>query len=32
MVIQAFFEKEVAERNEAIKESSGKAMCPLWLM
>lgn len=32
MVIQAFFEQEIAERNEAIKSSEGKAMCPLWLL
>lgn len=30
-VIQAFFEKEVKERNEAIEKSKGKAVCPLWL-
>lgn len=32
MVIQAFFEQEVEERNEAIKNAEGKAVCPLWLM
>jgi hypothetical protein len=31
-VIQAFYEKEVSERNEAIKASEGKAVCPLWLL
>lgn len=30
-VIQAFYEKEVKERNEAIEKSKGKAVCPLWL-
>ena len=31
LVVQAFFEKEIEERNEAIKQSQGKAVCPLWL-
>lgn len=30
-VVQAFYEKEQEERNEAIKKSQGKAICPLWL-
>lgn len=30
-VIQAFYEREIADRNEAIKNSEGKAVCPLWL-
>ncbi len=29
-VIHAFYEKEVQERNELIKSSKGKAVCPLW--
>jgi len=31
-VIQAFFEEEVRERNEAIEKSKGKAVCPMMLM
>ena len=32
LVLQAFYEKEVEERNEMIKKSEGKAVCPLWLL
>ena len=31
LVVKAFYEKEIEERNEAIKASQGKAVCPLWL-
>jgi hypothetical protein len=31
-VLQAFYEKEVQEKNELIKKSEGKAVCPLWFM
>jgi hypothetical protein len=31
-VIQAFYEKEVQERNELIESSNNKAVCPMWLM
>lgn len=30
-VVQAFFEREVTERNDALKKSEGKAICPLML-
>lgn len=30
-VLQAFYEKEVQEKNELIESSKGKAVCPLWL-
>ena len=30
-VVQAFYEQEIAERNEVIKQAQGKAVCPLWL-
>ena len=32
IVVQAFYEAEVAEKNEMIKQSQGKAVCPLWLI
>jgi hypothetical protein len=31
IVLQAFYEKEVEERNEQIRKAEGKAVCPLWL-
>lgn len=31
IVLQAFYEKEVEERNEQIRKAKGKAICPLWL-
>ena len=31
-VIQAFYEQEIEEHNEAVKRSEGKAVCPLWLL
>lgn len=31
-VVQAFYEQEIAEKNEMIKQAQGKAMCPLWLL
>jgi hypothetical protein len=31
-VVQAFYERDIEERNEMIKASQGKAVCPLWLM
>jgi len=30
-VLQAFYEKELQEKNELIESSKGKAVCPLWL-
>ncbi len=30
-VVQAFYEKEVQERDEFIRKSEGKAVCPLWM-
>ena len=31
MVLQAFYNREIEERNEAIKNSEGKAVCPIML-
>ena len=31
MVLQAFYIREIEDRNEAIKNSEGKAVCPLML-
>lgn len=31
IVLQAFYQREIEERNEAIKNSEGKAVCPLML-
>lgn len=31
MVVQAFYEREIEEKNEAIKQAQGKVICPLWL-
>lgn len=30
-VVQAFYEREIEERNEIIKASQGKPFCPMWL-
>ena len=32
LVVQAFFERELEERAETIKNAEGKAVCPLWLL
>ena len=29
-VLQAFYEKEISERNKMIESAKGKAVCPLW--
>ena len=32
MVVQAFYEQEITDKNEMIRQSEGKAVCPLWLL
>ena len=31
LVLQAFYEREIEERNEAIQKAEGKAICPMML-